>query len=82
MPKYIWVAEISRFDDYNQDLESDRKMIGEVILDSTSYNINEKRAYQSLIAMHILGRIVIIKDSKLDFYFAQGQDSYNHLVRN
>lgn len=55
MPHYIWVAEITTIDDYCREEPDDRKILGELILDSTSSKYDPRRC----IAIHLPGYLFI-----------------------
>jgi hypothetical protein len=80
MPKYIWVVEISRKSLLNKRNAEERKIIGEIIIDSTA---NKHAGFDSFIAFHLLGRVIIRDQStgKFKLFEVQNEQPYRHLVR-
>ena len=77
MPKYIWVIELS-----TKELIKSGKIVGEIILDSTS----DRHAYlDSFLAIHLYGRMIIRKPdfpiSCSEFYYTPEESSYSQLRR-
>lgn len=58
MPKYIWVTELSRPSDLKRGSLLDRKIRGEIILDSTS---NRHVPEENLLAFHLNGKMLVPK---------------------
>ncbi len=62
MSKYIWISELSNKQLFNQVNRQDRKMFGEVIIDSAANPYTP-----SFIAAHIPGYIFIMKPEENDY---------------
>ncbi len=79
MPKYIWVVEISKPKYIKKIRSSERKIIGEIIIDSTA---DRHLAFESFLSIHLLGRMIIrtpdkIRPSRLFFI---KESPYPHLI--
>ena len=61
MPKYIWVVELARNSDLVGTSLDDRKIRGEIILDSTG---NRHVPEETLLAFHLNGKMFIPREAK------------------
>jgi len=77
MPKYIWVTEISRGELLKYPASDHRKIIGEIIIDSTA----DRHMLESWLVIHLLGRMFIRKFNKIEFDSDLDEKPYPHLVR-
>ncbi|MBA7493626.1 hypothetical protein ES702_04185 [subsurface metagenome] len=77
MPKYIWITEISRGELLKHPASNQRRIIGEVIIDSTA----DRHLPESWLAVHLLGRMFIRRVHKLEFDADLNEKPYPHLVR-
>jgi hypothetical protein len=83
MPLYVWVAEISKGDLLNHHKASERRIIGEIVIDSTADRHANLRSY---LTVHLLGRMVVQdpqhpQEDMLTLYADPGEKPYAHLVR-
>lgn len=81
MPRYIWVTEISKARYINKTHSKDRKILGEIIMDSTA---DRHSAMKSYLAIHLLGRMFVRKPLEEDpyvLYVDPSERPYAHLVR-
>lgn len=58
LPRFIWVVELSREEDIPENSPWERKLVGEMIFDSTSHFEDHAN---SLLAVHIAGKLVYRK---------------------
>jgi hypothetical protein len=81
MPRYIWVTEVSKQEYINKPRSQDRKIIGEIIIDSTA----DRHAHmESYLAIHLLGRMIVKhpnEDEPYALYVDPSEKPYGHLVR-
>jgi hypothetical protein len=81
MPRYVWVTEISRANLLNVKEASKRKIIGEIVTDSTA---DRHVMWASPLSIHLLGR-AIVKWPGDNFpsriYIDRTEEPYIHLVR-
>lgn len=59
MPKYIWVIELTKKDLVGSSLSKNRKIIGEILIDSTADH--NDTGTQSYLAIHLNGRMIVRK---------------------
>ena len=81
MPRYIWITEIAKTQHINRTLSRDRRIIGEVIIDSTADRHAHMRSY---LAIHLLGRMIIRRPKEnipYILYIDPDEQPYAHLVR-
>lgn len=81
MPRYIWVTEISKAKYLNKARSRNRRIIGEIIMDSTA---DRHSAETSYLAIHLLGRLIIRRPEEQEpytLYYAPHEEPYGHLVR-
>lgn len=81
MPKYVWVTELSRKELLNLPLSKNRKIFGEIIIDSTA---DRHARFESFLAIHLLGRMLIRKPEEhfpFELLFDSTEEPYQHLVR-
>jgi len=82
MPRYIWITEISRARYINKALSKNRKILGEIIMDSTA---DRHSAMKSYLAIHLLGRMIVRRpeeDNPYALYVDPSEKPYTHLVRH
>ena len=81
MPRYIWVTEVSKHKYINKSRSRDRKIIGEIIIDSTA----DRHAHmESYLAIHLLGRMIVRRPEETEpyaLYVDPSEKPYGHLVR-
>jgi hypothetical protein len=81
MPDYIWVTEVSKQEYINRARSKDRKIVGEIIIDSTA----DRHAHMnSYLAIHLLGRMIVKRpeeDMPYALYIDPTEQPYSHLVR-
>lgn len=81
MPRYIWVTEISLPNHIRKAHSKDRRIIGEIIIDSTA----DRHAHTaSYLAIHLLGRMIVRRaegDEPYALYVDPTEQPYSHLVR-
>jgi len=81
MPKYIWVTEISTAAYINQPRSSDRKAVGEIVIDSTA---DWHWRLGSFLAIHLNGRMILRDPQRRlpwRLYVDPADMPYGHLVR-
>lgn len=81
MPRYIWVTEISKAEHINKPRSQDRKIVGEIIMDSTADQHSEMTSY---LAIHLFGRFIVKRpeeDMPYAMYIDPTEMPYSHLVR-
>lgn len=84
MPHNVWVTEISKSQYLNHPKACDRKILGEIVIDSTA----DRHAHmESFLAIHLMGRMIIkirppgeLKPHYA-LYLRRGEQPYGHLVR-
>ena len=80
MPRYIWVTEISTQHYINRPSAPDRRIIGEIIIDSTA---DWHAHMSSYLAVHLLGRMIFKSGrNDLSFFVDPLERPYSHLVRS
>lgn len=81
MPRYIWVTEVSKARYINKTRSQNRKIIGEIVIDSTA----DRHAHlKSYLAIHLLGRMITRRpeeDQPRTLYIDPTEGPYGHLVR-
>lgn len=79
LPKYIWVVELTKKDLASYPLSEERKIVGEILIDSTADR--NDTGPQSYLALHLYGRMIIRKPPNfLSFYYALNEKPYPQLV--
>lgn len=82
MPRYIWVTEVAYARDINKVRSRDRRIIGEIIIDSTA---DRHARMTSYLAIHLLGRMIVrrpAEDIPYALYIDSTEQPYGHLVRS
>ncbi len=81
MPKYIWVTEISTKDYLSEKEAFKRKIVGEILIDTTA----EKNAkWSTYLSIHLHRRLMTRKSNEifpLTFNYDPDEKPYSHLVR-
>jgi hypothetical protein len=80
MPRYVWVTEISYANLLNNTNSSQRKIIGEIIIDSTA-DWTSRRPY---LTIHLLGRMIVKvpeHENPSRLFVDPSETPYSHLVR-
>lgn len=81
MPRYIWIIEISQPRYLNKARSKNRKIIGEIVIDSTA----DRHAHiKSYLAIHLSGRMIIRQageDVPTELYVDPTEKPYRHLIR-
>lgn len=81
MPRYIWVTEVSKHEHINKARSQDRKIIGEIVIDSTA----DRHAHMaSYLAIHLLGRMIVRgpeENMPNALYIDPTEQPYGHLIR-
>lgn len=79
MPKYIWVIELTKKNLVGSSLSKKDKIIGEILIDSTS-NRNDTGS-QSYLAIHLNGRMIVRKFPNLfSLYHDLDEKPYSQLI--
>jgi len=68
LPKYIWVVEMSDLNNINKSKRSERRIIGEAILDATA---NPRWTLDSLITFHAHGLLMDASGEEVEFHKAE-----------
>jgi len=55
MPRYIWVTEITTAEMMSKEIQSERKILGEIIVDATA----NKYSFSAFLAVHLPGMLAI-----------------------
>lgn len=74
----MWVTEISLPDHLNLPRSEQRKMLGEIVMDSTADRHARLRSY---LAIHFLGRMIVRSRDYHRVYFDESEGPYGHRVR-
>jgi hypothetical protein len=80
LPKYIWVVEITKKDLINSPLSKERKIVGEILIDSTA-DRNDSGP-QSYLSIHLYGRMIIRRppSNLLNLYYGLNEEPYPQLM--
>jgi hypothetical protein len=82
MPKYIWVVELANRADLSGRAPLDRKIIGEVLFDSTGHHLDP---VASLLAFHLDDRLIIRRpppeSDRFEEVKLQRHEPYSPLLR-
>ncbi|MCK5608179.1 hypothetical protein KAR91_40230 [Candidatus Pacearchaeota archaeon] len=80
MPKYVWVVELARRSDFESTSIYDRRICGEIVLDSTG---NRHSPEETLIAFHLDGVFFVPwKDDKPATLLVADESPYTPLQRS
>lgn len=80
LPKYIWVVEITKKDLFNSPLSRKRKIVGEILIDSTA-DRNDTGPL-SYLSIHLYGRMITRKPPShiLSLHYALNEEPYSQLM--
>lgn len=79
MPKYIWVVELTKKDLIDSSLFKERKIIGEILIDSTADRNDD--GPQSYLSIHLNGRMIVREPpDSLSLYLYLNEKPYPQLA--
>jgi len=86
MPRYIWVTEITTAEMMSKEIQSERKILGEIIVDATA----NKYSFSAFLAVHLPGMLAINDINKkiddtdknpLQKFLLPNDKPYSHAIR-